>query len=277
MSPELSITTAAGYGLAELATLFTRGFEDYVVPVQVTADALAARVRAESVDLAASYVVARAGEPVALALMARRGWTSRLAAMGVVRGARRTGAGWFAVGHLLDQARARGDRRVVLEVIETNAPAVRLYERAGFAATRRLVGFRAERVAPAEVALAPCDPAELGRQLARLGGADLPWQLAPATLSQVAPPALGFSLHDAAFALVTSVSDRSLGLGALLTLPPHRGRGLARQMLAGLASRYPGRAITVTSIVPEGLVDAFCTRVGLERAALTQLEMTRAP
>src|SRR5690348_5198116 len=114
------------------------------MPVQVTADALAARVRAESVDLAASRVVARAGEPVALALVARRGWTSRLAAIGVVRGARRTGAGWFAVGHMLDEARARGDRRVVLEVIETNAPAVRLYERAGFAATRRLVGFRAE-------------------------------------------------------------------------------------------------------------------------------------
>jgi ribosomal protein S18 acetylase RimI-like enzyme len=55
-----------------------------------------------------------------------------LVAMYVAPGARGTGTGERLVQAVLDEAAARGRRRVVLDVTETNQPARRLYERMGF-------------------------------------------------------------------------------------------------------------------------------------------------
>jgi len=277
MAPDLELVTASAYPLAALAGLFERCFEDYVVEVRMSAEALAARARVESVDLAASRIVVRDGEPVALALIARRGWTARLAAMGVVKAARRTGVGRFAVERLLDEARARGERRFVLEVVESNVGAVRLYEGAGFRAVRRLVGYRAAAIAPAPDALTPCDPVELGRRLAlEPGSDDLPWQVAPTSIGQVAPPAAAHGLDGAAFALVSGVSATTVFLGGVLTDPGHRRRGLARRLVGALAALHPGRALSISPVLPEGLAAGFFARTGFEQAALTQLEMARS-
>jgi ribosomal protein S18 acetylase RimI-like enzyme len=58
---------------------------------------------------------------------------STLVAMYVAHRARGTGVGERLVQAVLDEAAARGRSRVVLEVTETNDPAIRLYERMGFA------------------------------------------------------------------------------------------------------------------------------------------------
>jgi ribosomal protein S18 acetylase RimI-like enzyme len=58
-----------------------------------------------------------------------------LVGMWVDPSARGRGVGELLVGTVLDEARARGLRRVVLDVAHENAPAVRLYERMGFVAT----------------------------------------------------------------------------------------------------------------------------------------------
>jgi GNAT superfamily N-acetyltransferase len=282
MPPDLDLAAASAFPLVELAGLFGRAFEDYVVEVRVTAEALAARARVESIDLAASRVAVRGGEPVAVALVARRGWTCRVAAMGVVKPARRTGAGRFVLGRVLDEARARGERRVVLEVVESNRAAVRLYQEAGFRAVRRLVGWRAAIApGPAPPTPTPCDPVEVARRVASLGpddgiGADgLPWQVAPTSLAQVAPPAAAWSLDGRAFALVSGVTDEVVVLGALVTDPAHRRRGHARRLLGGLAALHPGRALAFTPILPDDLAAAFFARTGFERRPLTQLEMAR--
>ena len=82
--------------------------------------------------------------------------------------------------HLLDEARARGDRMMVLEVIEQNPPAYALYEKEGFRALARLCGWRR---------LPGGATAELSRELADISLAaasqmpstrefpELPWQI----------------------------------------------------------------------------------------------------
>ncbi len=47
--------------------------------------------------------------------------------MAIAPGARGQGIGLWCMDRLVDEARARGERSMVLEVIEQNDPAVRLY------------------------------------------------------------------------------------------------------------------------------------------------------
>jgi ribosomal protein S18 acetylase RimI-like enzyme len=56
----------------------------------------------------------------------------QLLGLGVLPTARRRGVGRLLLAHVLDAARAAGGRRVLLEVARGNAPALALYENAGF-------------------------------------------------------------------------------------------------------------------------------------------------
>ncbi|EWT03537.1 GCN5 family acetyltransferase [Intrasporangium oryzae NRRL B-24470] len=64
-----------------------------------------------------------------------RATTATLFGMYVAPRARGRGVGEALVGAVLDEARRRGKSVVVLEVADTNAPAIALYERCGFVRT----------------------------------------------------------------------------------------------------------------------------------------------
>ena len=72
---------------------------------------------------------------VNLGVRGERGW---IGGLGVVPSARRRGVGRDLMEAVHDQARARGIRRISLEVIEANEPAFRLYEELGYEMTRWL-------------------------------------------------------------------------------------------------------------------------------------------
>jgi hypothetical protein len=73
---------------ARAADALTRSFEGYVIPVNVSARGYESQFRPEYVDPFASYVYFRKATPVAVVLVARRGWTSRIAAMALAPEAR---------------------------------------------------------------------------------------------------------------------------------------------------------------------------------------------
>src|SRR5215218_1037238 len=73
--------SAAECTAAEVAAALTRAFEGYAMPVNVSAQGYEHRFRPENMDPFASYVYFWETRPVALILIARRGWTSRIAAM----------------------------------------------------------------------------------------------------------------------------------------------------------------------------------------------------
>ena len=100
-------------GLERAAAVLARAFEDYFVRIPFTLEVLLNAARVDSVDLASSRIFLRDGAAVGGALIARRGWTSRLAGMAIVPEARRGGVGRAAVLHLLVEAKARGDRTMV--------------------------------------------------------------------------------------------------------------------------------------------------------------------
>lgn len=265
------------FGLERTAAVLTEAFADYFVKAPLTAAVLVQMARVDSVDLGTSRVITRAGAALGAALVARRGWTTRLAAMAIVPAARRSGAGRAVLERLLAEARDRGDRTMVLEVIEQNEPAVRLYETAGFTRVRQLVGFTGAGAAPPATATDPA-PAEADLRAAaaivtRDGLPDLPWQLTGETLAQLSPPTVAYHL-DGAW-IVLSVSGTTVSIRGLVTEVAHRGRGRAAALLRAVQARHPGREWRVPAIWPEELAGIF-PRAGLVRGPLSQWQMTRA-
>ena len=130
-------------------------------------------------DLDASRVAFRDGEPVGLGNLGLRGEDAWIGGVGVVPGARRSGVGETLMRALHEEARERGVRRVWLEVIVENTGAFALYEKLGY-----------ELVQNVEVWTLPGEDGDhAGREVpateakARLPERHEPWQRADGTLA----------------------------------------------------------------------------------------------
>ncbi len=263
---------ASVYTPAELADLFNLGFAGYFMPVNFTEEAFRAFVERDGVDLNVSRVLLADGDPAGLALVARRGPVSRLAAMGLVTGMRGRGAGSWLMEGLLTEARQRGERRMFLEVIAQNEPAIRLYEKSGFTKLRRLLGFSAESPAgKADAAFQPCTLGEVIRMIDEFGLPDLPWQVDAQTLTRLPAPTFAFHLDGAYIAFsdpqAGQVSIRSLVCDAA-------AQGQAVRLLKTLFALYPGKTWRVPPIFPEELAGVF-DGAGMKQDELSQWQMVR--
>lgn len=258
------------FGLDASANVLTRGFADYFVAIPFTAPVLLHMARTDSVDLAASRIVVRDDTPLAAALIARRGWTSRLAGMALVPDARRQGVGRATVMHLLAEAKARGEHAMVLEVIEQNGPAVRLYEVCGFTKRRRLLGFTA-KPAGVPAVLSPLEEIDLRAMATRVTGDDLPWQISAETVANLTPPTLAFQLNDAAVA-VTRTPAGAMVIRALAVGRSREERRDATQLLVALRGKFPESTCEIKAVWPEELGEIFVA-AGFTRTELSQWQM----
>lgn len=265
----------AEYGLESAADLLTRGFADYFVSIPCTAAGLLEMARTDSVDLTASRVVRREGIAVGAGLIARRGWTSRLAGMALVPESRRRGVGRALVECLLADARARAERMMVLEVIEQNGPAVKLYEACGFRRIRRLVGFSAKPADPGALAtdLAEIDLREVAVAIATHGLRDLPWQLSGETVAQFGPPAVAYRWRGAWVALSNPAAPQ-VAIRALVTDNSEQGRDRSIELLRMVMAKHPGKEWRISALWPEELSDVFVA-AGFTRTTLSQWQMAR--
>ena len=261
---------------AQVADALTKAFEGYVMPVNVSARGYEQRFRPEHVDPFASYVYFRESRPAAVVLVARRGWTSRIAAMAVAPEARGKGLGRRIMQTAIDEAVARRDRSVLLEVFEHNTPAVNLYRRLGFEPLRRLVGYHRDSGGVASDAadtLSELDPLDFARVVAREGDPGLPWMLVAETLSGAVSPARAFHLDHRAYALIGDPDANAIPLTALVVPRADRRNGWGPRLVQALFARYPDKTWSIPQIVPEGLAPEFFARCGWKLLDTNQLEM----
>ena len=263
---------------AQVADALTKSFEGYLAgPVNVTARAYESRFRAEDLDPFASRVYLRDDEPAAVLLVSRRGWTSRIAAMGVTPEMRRRGLGRRAMQEAIREAAERGDRSITLEVFEQNTVAVRLYTGLGFRSRRKLYGYRCEggeAQSRTPDTLSEIDPLHLARVVAREGEPDLPWMLESETLSSATAPVRAYHLDHHAYALISDPNAETLTLRALVVPREDRRKRWGTRLMNALEARFPGHAWTVPAVVPEGPTHEFLTEFGWKRDSLNQLEMS---
>ncbi len=261
----------------QAAEAMTRSFEGYIVPVSVDGPAFERRFGAEHLDRYLSEVYTAGDDLVGICLITRRGATARIGGFGCTPAYRGVGVGRALMARAVVRCVEAGSTRITLEVITSNAAAVRLYERLGFRIARTLVGYRWDRPGAAgpvpRTAPAAIDPSRFARGVAAgLRSADEPpWQLAPETLAAAGPPRRAYALGPAAALL--SITETAAVLSAVHTDPAARRRGHARALLAALRDAFPGRRWTVPPLVPEPDGAEFFRATGWVREELAQYEM----
>ena len=279
-----SFKSALSISIPEIAALFTRGFEGYFVPVQMTDVGLQTMIRRDGVDLAESRILFKDDQPIGVALIARRGWTSRLAAMGIVTEARNGGVGTWAMKQLIEEARARAEKEMLLEVIEQNTAGVKLYRKVGFETVRRLVGYKLENppsvpggVPAAEdggrssFKIEEVDIRDLAKLVSAHGLKDLPWQLSGETIAQHTPPSRAYRM-DNAYCLISNPEAEQVVISSVLVKAGSRGAGLSPVLMRAVFSRFPNKTWRVPAIFPEEMSPIF-EEVGMKREELSQLQM----
>jgi len=269
---KLDSKPALDYPLPDLTYLLNLCFENYLVPITFNLIQFITMLRKDSIDLSASRVLVEDGEPVGIALIARRGWTSRLAAMGIVQSMRGRGAGFQLMERLIQDARDRKDHDMVLEVIEQNEQAVQLYQKCGFQTIRRLIGLiRKDANESAQNSMEEIDLREAGKLISQYGLSDLPWQLAGETIAHLNPPARAFRSGPAL--VVTSQPDAEhVVIWSLLVESNARGKQLSVDMLKRVIAQHPGKTWHVPAIFPEEFEKIF-GRAGFEKEEISQWQM----
>jgi GNAT superfamily N-acetyltransferase len=268
-----SLVNAAEIDPADLAELTNRAFDGYIGgQIQWAVPSFLNYVAGEGINLNLSRVAQRDGAHVGLALVARLGWTSRLALMGIVPEAAGQGVGKWFMGELIKEARERNDRRYVLEVIEQNEPGVRLYKGCGFLQVRRLCGYALQSPqADIITDLEMVNPYDVGRMLAFYDADDLPWQAAGPEVMRLGPPNEAYRLDDA-YAVLVQTPD-AIVLRSLFVPPEYRKQGRATRLMQALFSKFNHRRWRIPAICPETIGDGFFAPLGFEKETISQFQM----
>jgi ribosomal protein S18 acetylase RimI-like enzyme len=272
ISSNLTARPVLDFPSAQVTEAMNRSFEEYFVPMVFTPETFERRFRAEHLDALASKLWFADEKLVGLALIARRGYTSRVAAMGLVIEARGHGYGRQMLQAALDEARARGDRSMLLEVFVPNERARRLYERLGFTNTRELFTFR--RV-PGRVEnaaqLIEIDPLRVAHLVARGGEANLPWMFSPESLMAASAPTRAFSLDDKTFVMLRPEAERTL-VQTIIVPREYRRQGWGRKLLQAVEAAFPGPPLMMP-MVTQGPGYDFLQAAGWEPLELSLFEM----
>ena len=268
----LDLKPASGYPLTELTQLLNLSFEEYLVPVNLNLVQFLTMLRKDSIDLFSSRVLLMDEELSGIALIARRGWNSRLAAMGILQSKRGLGAGRWLLEKLIQEARDREEHEILLEVIEQNEYAVRLYRRCGFQSIRRLIGMVCEHAGERSAhPLEEIDLREAGRLISQHGLPDLPWQLAGETIAHLTPPARAYR-NGQTYVVTSDPQAEHVVIWSLLVEPAARGNRFGIDMLQNVMANYPGKIWHVPAIFPEELGSIF-EMAGFEREDISQWQM----
>ena len=269
---EYELKPASDHPLPDLVNDLNLGFENYLVPIHMDAPYFLTMLRKDGLDLNSSRILLANGAACGIALIARRGWTSRLAAMGISLEWRGRGAGTWFMNKLLHEARERGERAMQLEVIEQNEPAVALYKRAGFEIVRRLAGFIRQDAQEQEGdSLEELDLREMARLVWKYGLPDLPWQVSAESIAQMNPPARAYR-HGPAYIAISNPEAEHVAVWSVLVEPEARGNSLGARILRQVIAQFPGKTWHVPAVYPEEF-SRTCQQAGFEPESLTQWQM----
>lgn len=179
----VDLRSARSVSPAERAALFNASYEGYLLPFQIDEHQLEAMDEAFDLDLDASRIAHRDGEPVGLGNLGVRGDEAWIGGIGVVTAARRSGVGETLMQALHEQARERGIRRIWLEVIADNKPAFALYEKLGYRTVREVAVWSLPLSVTERSEAGEATAEEAHARIRELRAGREPWQRADGTLA----------------------------------------------------------------------------------------------
>ncbi len=160
---------ASQYSYDQLAEIYNQARVDYIVPMPMNGKRMAEYVRDYDVDLNASAVALNSEAlELGVCMLGVRGDRTWITRLGVIPERRGKRIGQFLTEQMLENARALRARRVQLEVIKGNTPAIGLFQKLGFEPVRELMVVRRPPSAPDDALngstaeLTALDNAEIG-------------------------------------------------------------------------------------------------------------------
>jgi GNAT superfamily N-acetyltransferase len=180
----MEILDAQALSLSQLAALFNEGYRGYSIPIEIDQAGMQRHLVHYDIDLRLSRVAVDDGL-AAFALIGRRGPQVWVGGMGAAPEHRRRGIGERVLRAALGAAAEAGARTARLEVLVDNVRAIPLYEKLGFATTRRLVVHRLS--APSRAGQ-PLSPVAVDSALSWIAGrrsTEEPWQRAAASVAHM--------------------------------------------------------------------------------------------
>jgi GNAT superfamily N-acetyltransferase len=270
----IEIILACDVLLADQARIFTQAFAGYVGgSFEMDAANLARFLFHQGADLTYSYFVRTTEGLAGFAYINRTGNISRVAGMGVVPAARRSGLARRLLAHLLEEAHTRGDQAMVLEVIEQNPAAHRLYAQQGFRETAHLLSWRRKADAPATESTAVLEEISLTRasQLpSALDYPDLPW---PISRHALAKSAARYAFRSGNTLVVMGDPKGSPVRVHALSCSDTMDWTALRATLSALVQRYPDREFFTPAVFPEQFGQEIFSRLGFAPEPLSQFLM----
>ncbi|MBL9137859.1 MAG: GNAT family N-acetyltransferase [Verrucomicrobiales bacterium] len=291
-STEWTVVHTDSLDLNAFAALFNRAFADYLVRFPpMDGPAFQRLLAGQGIDLAWSRLVAAKGAPAGFGLIHRSNQMCRLAAMGVVPAARGRGAAGALLDALLEEAEARGDHGMTLEVFEQNPPALQLYLSRGFLRHVRLLGWRRDLVAAP--ALAPSGHGADSMIRVPLGEASawqtsdprhagyaftfprLPFQVSGMAVPRLPASAKAYRIADT-LAVVNETEPGSMRWCALLPPPAAASPwSLLKSAALRVMAEFPEHRWSAPAIFPEAYGEHVFEPLGFTREPLHQWLMFR--
>jgi ribosomal protein S18 acetylase RimI-like enzyme len=254
--------------LAEQATVFNRAFAGYLAGWHdLDGEGAVRLICAQGIDLCYSRFVRANGALVGFGFISRTGNVSRLAGMGVVPEARRSGAASFIVSHLLDEAKERSDEAMVLEVFEQNVPALALYRHHNFRDLMRLFGWRVHKFEThSTAAVEEISLLTASEMRSAVDFPDIPWQVSRHAVMKLAD-ARAYKI-DKACVVISNPKTPPIRIHALLG-----DSNASRNALATVLGKFPGSEFFAPAIFPERFGAQLFQPLGFAREPLNQILM----
>jgi len=274
---------------ARLLPTFLEAFSDYAMDVSgITEEMKRIRATKNNVDWDLSVGVFVRNRMVAFTMIAVDDWQGRLTAFDATTGVVPEHRGRRLAGRMLEHAmpalRQQGVTRFALEVLQSNAPAIRAYKSVGFEVTRELACLAldlskapAPAAAPDKVEIIPVD-----REVVAGFAGELDWE--PSWENSLAAVAripdelivLG-ARQDGEYVGTLAYTPALKSLMTLLVGRRHRRRGigtaLVHELIARLPAGLPALRLLNVQCDDAGML-AFLERNGFVRL-VDQYEMAR--
>ena len=284
MLPHRAITIIPAHEipLSEQADVFAEAFKGYVGgSIAMDSATLASFLRSQGIDLCYSRFARDSEGLCGFGYIARVGDLCRLSGMGVIARTRRLGVARTLLLRLIEEARARSDRAMLLEVIEQNPAALALYRSEGFRETAKLLGWR-RKPGPLSGSSAPgqrpqiISAASAGQLSSTLEFPQLPWQISRHAIVRLTNPR-AYSSGDAVVVFDHPIRTSQIRVSALFSTVGDRPDWSAFRELFGrvLQHFYLEGEVFAPPIFPEIFGEEIFSRFGFVQEPLRQYLLRR--
>lgn len=271
-----AIIPAHDLSFAEQAVIANRAFANYVAGWHdLDAAGLARFLSLQGADLFYSRFVAdEARALLGFGFINRAGNFPRLAGMALVPEARGTGAAAFLLESLCEEAKARRESAMLLEVIEQNPRAHAFYRRHGFRELGRLAGWRQKENDPPPSAATAFGETSVNDAMAMPVPHDypaIPWQITRGAVSRVVG-ARAYRMNDAAL-VVSEPANPPIRVHSFHG--PTNDHARLRELLQATMAHWRGCEFWVPAVFPEEFGQEIFAPLGFQREELSQFYMRR--